>query len=194
MADDTRHKPRDSLSGFDRKRLRQQLRERMGVTPNSAMFESRGQSWHTTQSEERQEHQRRQLLEHHLREAKPNEHRFIQHLRERLADAGRLAPVKVDKQALATQTKPRPPARTKPSDGKYVALSQRVTRLANLQRELERDDRVAAKTSDKFKQRGHFVQVFEPFKEGEREEILLQGQTAAIRNLTYVFLNMMERN
>jgi hypothetical protein len=157
MANDSKHKPRDSLTGFDRKRLRQQLQERMGVTPNSAMFESRGQSWHTTQSEERQERQRRQLLEHHLREAKPSEQRFIQHLRERLADAGRLAPVKVDKQALAAQAKPRPPARTKPSDGKYVALSQRVTRLANLQRELERDDRVAAKTTDKYRVYDHFI-------------------------------------
>lgn len=71
---DNRHKTRDSLTGINRKRLQGTLRLQMGVKPNSAMFESRGQPWNTTASEERQEAVKRQLLERQLREAgKPDE-------------------------------------------------------------------------------------------------------------------------
>ncbi len=150
------HKQRDSLDGFNRKRLRGTLRAKLGVKPNSAMFESRGQSWHTTEPEQRQEAQRRQVLERHLREANFSETRFIDTLLDKLADAGPPEPVKVDKQELAAQAKPKPPARTKP-DGKFIALSQKVRRFAALQRELDADSRVAAKTTDKYRDYGHFV-------------------------------------
>lgn len=189
----TTHKQRDSLTGFNRKRLRGTLRLQMDAKPNSAMFESRGQSWSTTASEERQEAQRKQLLERQLREAskkdkkpyKPSEIRNLnspQHtvvkpldgpptkkqqreieafVRAQLADAGPLAPVKVDKQKLAAEDKNR-----KQRDGrssrdvsklKHVALARRVHKLARLHKELAANERVFAVTADKHQDFDHFV-------------------------------------
>lgn len=156
---DTRHQTRDSLTGIDRKRLRGTLRLQMGVKPNSAMFESRGQSWHTTASEERQETVKRQLLEKHLREAKPSEGRFIEHLQARLADAGTLPPVKVDKQRLAQERKKERNERScrRVNQNKHTTLAKRVNRLAQLHKELTANERVAAKTTDKYRAFDHFT-------------------------------------
>lgn len=156
---DRRHEKRDSLTGFDRKRLRVTLRLAMGVKSNADMFAGRGQSWETTPSEGRQEAIRRNLLEKHLRDAKPSETRFIEVLQDRLADDGVLPAVKVDKQRLARERKKERPLHTSRSvqQNKHLSLASRVNRLANLHKELAADERVAAKTTDKYKTFEHFT-------------------------------------
>ena len=152
----TIHTTRDSLSGFNRKQLRLTLSKQMGVKSNAHVFASKGDSWDTTSAEQRQEQLRRNLLEKHLREAGKNENQFKQYLLERLADAGKLEPVKYDKQRLAQQKKRKRPARIA-GKSSFVAVAQRVTRLAQLHKQLNADERVAAVTTDKRKEYGHFV-------------------------------------
>lgn len=151
------HLKRDSLTGFNRKRLRGTLTAKMGVVSNAEVFASKGNTWETTPSEQRRADTDRQLLEHHLRQADTStELRFIEHLRERLSDPGPLEPVKVNKKQLAQERKNARPAR-RPRQGAYVKVAMQVNRLAKLQRELEADNRVAAKTTDKYRDYGHFV-------------------------------------
>ena len=152
----TIHTTRDSLWGFDRKQLRLTLSKQMGVKSNAHVFASKGDSWDVTSAEQRQERIRRNLLEKHLQEAGANESQFKQYLLERLADAGKLEPVKYDKQRLAQQKKRKRPARVA-GKGSFVAAAQRITRLAQLHKELNADERVAAVTSDKRKEYGHFI-------------------------------------
>lgn len=154
-----RHLRRDSLTGINRKRLRGTLAAKLGVGSNADMFASRGLPWTTTQSDEAFEARQRQLAEYHLRHAKHNEHAFKVALRERLADPGPLEPVKVDKQRLAAERKKErePLSSRKLHQTKFATLAKRVNNLANLQRELERDDKVAAKTTDQYRDLGHFV-------------------------------------
>ena len=154
---DLRHTRRESFDGFDRKRLRGTLTAKLGIVTNADVFASKGNSWTLTQGEERRAAQERALLEHHLRQADTRtEQRFIQHLRERLADAGPPEPVRYDKQALASQKKQAKPAR-RAGAGKFAALALRVNRLAQLHKELTSGERVAAVTTDKRKEFGHFV-------------------------------------
>ena len=150
------HVTRDSLCGFDRSKLRRHIEAHMGIKSNAHVFSSKGDSWNTTSAEQRQEQLRRNLLEKHLREAGKNENQFKQYLLERLADAGKLEPVKYDKQRLAQQRKRNRPARTA-GKSSFVAVSQRVTRLANLERERKIGQQTSAVTSDKRKEYGHFV-------------------------------------
>ena len=150
------HATRDSLWGFDRKQLRLTLSKQMGVKSNAHVFASKGDTWATTGREERRQAVIRAKLEQHLREAGKNESQFKQYLLERLADAGKLEPVKYDKQRLAQQKKRKRPARTA-GKGSFVAAAQRITRLAQLHKELNADERVAAVTSDKRKEYGHFI-------------------------------------
>lgn len=152
----TIHAMRDSLTGINRKQLRQTLLDSMGIKSNADIFASKGDPWKTTSAQERKLAQNRALLEKHLREAGANETQFRQYLLERLSDAGLPEPVRYDKQKLAQQRKPKPPARTA-GKGSYVAAAQRITRLAQLHKELTADERVAAVTGDKRKEYGHFV-------------------------------------
>lgn len=153
---DKRHKQRQSFDGFDRKRLRGTLTTKLGIVSNADVFASKGNTWTTTQGEDRRAAQERQLLESHLRKAKSNEQQFIQHLRERLADAGPLPPVKVNKKQLALESKPKPPAR-RARQGAYVKVAMQVNRLAKLHKELTANERLNAVTSDKRKEYGHFI-------------------------------------
>jgi len=152
----TIHTMRDSLGGFNRKQLRLTLSKQIGVKSNAHVFASKGDSWDVIRAEQKQEQIQRNLLEKHLQEAGKNESQFRQYLLERLADAGKLEPVKYDKQRLAQQKKRKRPARTA-GKGSFVAAAQRITRLAQLHKELNADERVAAVTSDKRKEYGHFI-------------------------------------
>lgn len=150
------HKPRQSFDGIDRKRLRGTLTAKLGIVSNSDIFASKGNTWETTEAEQRRETIDRQNLERHLREASLNETQFINHIFERLRDAGPPEPVKVDKKRLALEAKHAKPAR-RSRQGAYVKIAMQVNRLANLQREREASSRVTAVTSDKRKEYGHFI-------------------------------------
>ena len=181
---DSKHKLRDSLTGIARKQLQQTLRQSLGVSSNAAMFESRGQSWHTTQGEERQEAISRQLLEKHLREADFSETRFIETLSERLSDPGILPPVKVDKQQLAREKKHGKPCR-KPREGSHIRLCLRVNRLAALQKEREAGERVEAVTLDRYCDKGHFVKTVDTITAEERERLLREAEPKQITYRLY---------
>lgn len=153
---DSRYRQRDSLTGFNRTRLRGTLGLTMGVKSNADIFASKGDTWTSTRAEDRRAQVDRDLLEKHLREAKPNEIQFKTYLLERLADLPPVEPVKYDKQRLAEQRKPRPPAR-QAGKGSYVALAQKITRLAQLHKELTDHNRIVQGNDYKSKGFGHFV-------------------------------------
>lgn len=58
-----RHIKRDSLTGFNRTRLRGTLRVAMGVKSNADMFASKGDTWDTTPQEKRRDALERNKLE-----------------------------------------------------------------------------------------------------------------------------------
>lgn len=74
----------------------------------------------------------------------------------KLADAGPLEPVKVNKQTLAAEKKHGRPAR-RPAQGAYAAVALKVNRLAKLHKERLANEKTGAVTSDKRKEYGHFV-------------------------------------
>lgn len=178
MARATIHTKRDSLVGINRRRLREALRVRLGVTSNAAIFNNRGDTWDTTQSEKRKAKQHREMLEKHLREADLSETQFLNYLRERLDDPGPVDPVAVNKTKLAREAKHARPAR-KQKEGGFVKLSSEVIRLAQLERELASNERVYAVTSDRLKEMGHFVKTIDTVSPEERRRLLEQAKLVA---------------
>lgn len=153
------HVTRDSLCGFDRSKLRRHIEAHMGVKSNADIFASKGDTWATTDSEERRQAVIRAKLEQYLREAGPSETRFKAYLKDKLADVGIAPSPTWDKTKLAQENK----ARRNRTDTRAVhqtsmkAMRQRVARLANLERERKISQQTSAVTSDKRKEYGHFV-------------------------------------
>lgn len=153
------HVTRDSLCGFDRSKLRRHIESHMGLKSNADIFASKGDTWSTTESEERRQAVIRAKLEQYLREAGPSETRFKAYLKDKLADAGIAPSPTWDKTKLAQENKQRRERQDtrQPHKTSMKAVRQRVARLANLERERKLGLRTSAVTSDKRKEYGHFV-------------------------------------
>jgi hypothetical protein len=173
------HTKRDSLTGFNRKQLRQTVRQQMGVKSNADMFEGCGFSWHTTEAQERRERIHKQLLEHHLRTSdtfegnklsREQSNKLKAHLVARLADAGPPQPVKVDKQQLAKERKKLKPAR-KLGETNFVKLAQRVTKERNLEREIQNKRKMRTPTSKEVQGYGHYTVIKGPLTDKEKQEL-----------------------
>jgi len=164
------HTTRDSLWGFDRSKLRRHIESHMGLKSNADMFASKGDTWQTTESEERRQAQIRAKLEQHLQESKANETQFKIYLKDKLADAGIAPSPTWDKQALARENK----ARRERKDTRDVhkttlkGVRQRVARLANLEQELKNK---SGSKSNKGKELSHFTIVTGPLTAKDREEL-----------------------
>lgn len=167
----TIHATRDSLWGFDRSKLRRHIESHVGLKSNADMFASKGDTWQTTESEERRQAQIRAKLEQHLREAKANETQFKAYLRERLDDShGPVSSPTWDKTKLAQENK----ARRERKDTRVVhkttlkGVRQRVARLANLEQELKNK---SGSKSNRGKELSHFTIVKGPLTAKDREEL-----------------------
>lgn len=155
------HQTRDALTGINRKRLNGTLRVGMGVKSNADIFESKGNPWRTTELEARRTASDRAKLEQHLRQAKLTEAQFIGYLRDKLADAGKPQPVRVDKQRLAEEKrKERPPMSSRsPSRNALSVALAKANRLAALDKQLRANESVNATLSRHHKDYGHFTMI-----------------------------------
>lgn len=164
------HVTRDSLCGFDRSKLRRHIESHMGLKSNADIFASKGDTWSTTDSEERRQAVIRAKLEQHLREAGPSETRFKAYLKDKLADAGIATRPIWDRTKLAQENK----ARRDRKDTRQVhqtsmkAVRQRVARLANLEKQLKHKD---GRKGSNGKELSHFTVIKGPLTAKERKEL-----------------------
>jgi hypothetical protein len=168
----------------------------MGVKSNADMFASRGNPWETTELEARRTASDKARLKQHLRQAKFTEARFIGYLRDKLADAGKPQPVRVDKQRLAEEKKKeRPPMSSRsPSRNALSVALAKANRLAALDKQLRANETVNATLSKYHKDYGHFTKKSVILSEAEKAEIWETAQNRCITFLTYIILSHVGQN